>query len=365
MPPAATAPGAAWDIWCRVIDNHGDAGVCWRLAGALAAWGLRVRLHIDDASALAWMAPDGCRGVEVRPWPGDDALPVAGDVVIEAFGCDPPAGVVAAMSRRPRPPVWLNLEYLSAEPYVERSHGLPSPQPGGLTKWFFYPGFTPRTGGLLRETGLLTRRAAFDSDAWLAARGWARRPGETVASLFCYGQAPVPALLQRLSGQPTLLLATPGHAQQLLAGASATAGALPPGVRVIALPWLTQADYDQLLWACDLNFIRGEDSLVRAIWAGAPFVWQIYPQHDGAHAPKLQAMLAALNPPADAAAFFWAWNGLAASPALPPWPQREPWRAACERWRRELSRPPDLATQLLDFVADRARRDAGFHGPAC
>ena len=46
-----------------------------------------------------------------------------------------------------------------------------------------------------------------------------------------------------------------------------------------------------MLWACDFNFVRGEDSLVRAIWAGKPFVWQIYPQDDNAHYAKLEAFL--------------------------------------------------------------------------
>ncbi len=162
-------PSLLWDVYCRVIDNLGDAGVCWRLAVNLAERGQRVRLFIDDPAPLAFMAPlhgHGTPGVEVRAWPrsgpgpGDDAEP--GDVVIEAFGCDLPPATVAAMARRPAAPVWLNLEYLSGEAYVERSHGLPSPQPNGLRKWFFYPGFTPRTGGLLRERGLDERQQAFD-----------------------------------------------------------------------------------------------------------------------------------------------------------------------------------------------------------
>ena len=54
-----------WDLFCRVVDNFGDVGVCWRLACELARRGDAVRLWIDDASALAWMAPDGMAGVEV------------------------------------------------------------------------------------------------------------------------------------------------------------------------------------------------------------------------------------------------------------------------------------------------------------
>ncbi len=361
LPPACQPGLARWDIWCRVIDNHGDLGVCWRLARGLSARGCAVRLFVDDPSALAWMAPQGGAGVQVLPWTEAGPWPEAAEVVIEAFGCDPPASVVAQMSQRPRPPVWLNLEYLSAEAYVERSHGLPSPQQGGLTKWFFYPGFTARTGGLLREDGLLAARQAFDGAAWLAQRGWAPRAGERVVSLFCYANPALPALLQRLAAQPTLLLVPPGPAQQALAGLTPRAG-----LRVQALPWLTQPDFDRLLWACALNFVRGEDSLVRALWAGAPFVWQLYPQHDLAHAAKLQAFLQQMQAPADVAELAMAWNGLAAGAsgpakrppgqALPPIPAlaASPWQQACLAWRAHCAAQHDLVTQLLLFAASRA-----------
>ena len=173
--------GMNWDIYCRVIDNYGDVGVVWRLARDLAARGEQVRLWLDDASALEWMAPAGQpANVQLLAWPAGpdmDAEPT-GDVVIEAFGCQLPESVVARMAARPKPPHWINLEYLSAESYVERSHGLQSPQfsgPGrGLIKRFFYPGFNPRTGGLLREPGLLALQEMFDPQAWLAGQGQQR-----------------------------------------------------------------------------------------------------------------------------------------------------------------------------------------------
>ena len=332
--------GLLWDVYCRVVDNLGDAGVCWRLAANLALRGQRVRLVIDDASPLTFMAPQGLPDVQVLPWPGPA---VAGDVVVEAFGCDPPAPTVAAMAARPRPPVWINLEYLSAEDYVERSHGLPSPQwngPGrGLTKWFFYPGFSAATGGLLREPGLMARRAAFDRDAWLAQQGIANRPGERIVTLFCYDNTALPALLQDLAAEPTLLLLTPGPAQRQVSQA-------PPTVRLQALPWLEQAAFDALLWSADLNFVRGEDSLVRAIWAGAPFVWQAYPQHDGAHRAKVEALLAVLQAPPAVADAWRAWNGLG-----PTWPGVQALAPALFlQLRHTLQAQQDLATQLLAFV---------------
>jgi uncharacterized repeat protein (TIGR03837 family) len=351
-----------WDLFCRVIDNHGDAGVAWRLACDLAGRGHAVRLWIDDPSPLAWMAPDGAAGVEVRHWTPAAAQRDVGDVVVELFGCEPPDRFVEAMAARTPPPVWINLEYLSAEPYVERSHGLPSPQHGGpgrgLTRWFFFPGFTPRTGGLLREPTLAAERRAFDRTAWLAGHGIGAEPGERLVSLFCYPTAPLAGLLAGLAHKPSLLLVAGGPVQQALAGLS-----LPEGVRVHMLPWLTQTDFDRLLWACDVNFVRGEDSLVRALWAGAAFAWQIYPQHDGAHAAKLDAWLvrwAAACPGAEQdhaaiAAFMRGWNGLAAWPA--PWPDMAAWQQAAAGWRRELAVQADLTTRLQAFVLQKLGAD--------
>lgn len=336
-----------WTLFCRVIDNLGDVGVCWRLARGLALRGQQVSLVIDDGSALAWMAPGGAQGVQVLPWPSDGRLPACGDVVVEAFGCDPPPAFVQVMAARTRPPVWLNLEYLSAEAYVERSHGLPSPQRNGLMKWFFYPGFSTRTGGLLREPGLLQRVADANGPAFLGSLGCAPRPGERVVSLFCYDNPALPALLQSLAGQPTLLLLTPGPAQRQVQTA-------PPKVRLVRLPWLSQDDYDRLLWACDLNFVRGEDSLVRALWAGQAFVWQIYPQPDGAHVTKLQALVDTLGAPPAVARLWRAWNGVGALPwpGLPP--LRPDWQQACERGRERLTAQTSLVDQLLGFVAEKA-----------
>ena len=95
-----SSPSLRWDIFCRVIDNHGDLGVCWRLCADLAQRGHTVRLWVDDASALAWMAPQGCTGVAVHAWPetaalqalAQDATFQIGDVAIEAFGCELPEG---------------------------------------------------------------------------------------------------------------------------------------------------------------------------------------------------------------------------------------------------------------------------------
>ncbi len=346
--------GQRWDIFCKVIDNHGDLGVSWRLARQLAGRGQAVRLWVDDASALAWMAPQGCPGVEVRPWtePLDLTGLAPGDVLIEAFGCDVPDEFVARYAAwrtaDGRNAAWINLEYLSAEGYVERSHGLPSPVmrgPGrGLAKRFFYPGFTPRTGGLLREPDLLQRQARFDPAAWLAGQRIVPAPGAQRVSLFCYEPAALPGLLERLAQQPTpvQLLVTAGRATAAVQACTA-----PPGLALHYLPYLSQDDYDHLLWACDLNFVRGEDSLVRALWAGKPLVWHIYPQHDDAHHHKLEAFLAQIEAPASLRALHRSWNGVDTRPLAAP--DLPAWGAAIGQARARLLLQPDLVSRLLDI----------------
>lgn len=340
-----------WDILCRVVDNHGDLGVCWRLAAYLATRGEHVRLWCDDASALAWMAPRGAPGVSLHPWPGGLPEGGLGDVVVEAFGCEPPPAWLAAFGAAARPPVWVNLEYLSAEAYVERCHALPSPllsgPAAGRTRWFYYPGFTPGTGGLLREPDLLQRQAAFDAGAWRRGQGLA--DDRLAVSLFCYEPPALAALLDRAADAAAHLLVTPGRAS-----AAVRRQAPRPALAVHWLAYRPQAAFDELLWACDLNCVRGEDSLVRALWAGRPFVWQIYPQDDGAHQEKLQAFLDWLQAPPSLRAFHAAWNGLA-GPGLPPLDRRllDEWRDCVQSARQSLLAQPDLVSQLLPFVNEK------------
>ncbi len=365
-------PVLHWDIFCRVIDNHGDLGVCWRLCADLAQRAQTVRLWVDDASALAWMAPKGCTGVEVRAWPSEatlqaltnDATFKLGDVVIEAFGCELPPSCQALMLRD-TPLVWINLEYLSAEGYVARSHGLASPVMSGpargATKWFFFPGFTPETGGLLREPNLPARQAAFDRMAWLSALPLDTPvvENERLISLFCYEPQALPELLTQLSqgDAPTRLLVAQGRPSAAIAAATQSIQMPHDGagqLHISQLPYFSQIDFDHLLWACDLNLVRGEDSLVRALWAGQPWVWHIYPQDDLAHHEKLEAFELALGMPMDLRKFHAVWNGMETGP-LPALSHAklEAWRDWSHLVKLRLQSQNDLTNQLMGFVAQK------------
>lgn len=375
-------PALQWDVFCRVIDNFGDIGVCWRLATQLAGQGQRVRLWVDDASALAWMAPQGCPGVEVRDWhaPPPGAQEALTDVMVEAFGCEIApefiAGTAQQASARGQKPVWINLEYLSAERYVERNHRLPSLLSSGpaqgWTRWFFYPGFTAATGGLLHEPDLMQRQEAFDVAAWRNAHAHPSLPvpagaaGAAVRwiSLFCYEPTALPQWLQlcEAASTPTHLLVAPGrpaHAvrqalgissKNVLQGTTDKRGQLYISYRTPC----PQAVFDEMLWACDLNAVRGEDSLVRGLWAGKALIWHIYPQDDDAHHAKLQAFLDWLQAPASLRQFHHTWNGLDDLPLQ--WPDdgtlRE-WTACVQAARARLLMQDNLVAQLLGFVMEK------------
>lgn len=372
--PAASLPPLVWDVFCHVVDNLGDLGVCWRLSTELVRRGHRVRLWVDQPDPLRWMAPGALEGhhpgVTVMAWTSDltpaqcDRLSPA-DVWIETFGCDPPPAMIDSLARRiasgDPPPVWINLEYLSAESYVERSHRLPSPVMSGplkgLTKWFFYPGFTAATGGLLREPDLDSRRAAFDRPAWERRKNLLPCASPQVV-VFCYEPPLLGMFLeQAIAEDPGVrwLLASDRSAQAVRLAAEHAA--LTNRIQAVELPALSQGEFDELLWASDLNLVRGEDSLVRAIWAGQPFVWNIYPQHDNAHHAKLMAFLDWLDAPPSLRRFHRAWNGLdtgpAAAQAWPGWAALGEWRDCTHAARRRLLAQPDLTTQLCEFVAEK------------
>ncbi len=366
-----------WDIFCTVVDNYGDIGTCWRLARQLAdEHGAHVRLWVDNLERFACLCPSVSTSaevqqigpIEVRCWLPDFPVVDVADVVIEAFACELPPSYIAAMCRNSSPPVWINLEYLSAETWVEDCHSLPSSVAGRpVTKYFYFPGFTSKTGGLLRECRLPAARKAFDAAAqaefWRNLGMTPPAAGEIRISLFCYDNPALTDLLQSWAAGPavtTLLTASGAATEQTAAWLGA---ALAPGetscreaLTVHALPFLSQSDYDRLLWGCDVNFVRGEDSFVRAQWAERPCVWQIYPQAENVHLLKLEAFLDRYLDgfsQAEVVRRCWqAWNGL--GDMVPAWRDFAANRQLIEQhgtaWASHLDRIGELVDNLARFV---------------
>lgn len=392
VPPISARPD--WDIFCKVVDNLGDIAVCWRLARQLASeHGLRVRLWVDRLDTFAQLcaqvdptlSSQEVQGVAVRRWqtPFPALQPAA--VVLETFACRIPESFVEAMARQSPRPLWINLDYLSAEQWVAGFHGLPSPHPRlALDKFFFFPGFTADTGGLLREADLLARQHEFVGSADLQADFWrqtglpAPATGTLLVSLFAYENPAIGDLLAlwEASDTPVCCMAPlsrtlPGiesyAGRSLRAGDVLCRGALE--IRV--LPFLEPDLYDRLLWLCDLNFVRGEDSFVRAQWAAQPLVWHIYPQEEAAHLAKLGAFLgiycAELSPAAAAALreFWHAWNAgrVTGGRVTGGRVEKAHWqelaaalqtlRKHARQWQKELARQEDLSSRLVTFARSK------------
>lgn len=378
----------SWDIFCRVIDNFGDIGVSWRLARQLRLdYQQAVRLWVDDLKSLACIAPQikpdltrqFLHGVEICHWQQPFPAAVPADVVIEMFACDLPDIFVTAMVQSEHPPIWINLEYLSAERWVPEYHGLCSPHPRHhLNKTFFFPGFVPGTGGLLREKDLLEQRQAFDKNAewqfWQSIGLPERSAGEYRVSLFCYEHAPLAELIDIWIQSPVsvvLIIPQGVVADQVVrimnTRSKRDSSVIKSGqLSVQIIPFLEQSRYDRLLWACDLNFVRGEDSFVRAQWAGKPLVWHIYPQSDNIHWKKLDAFLdcytdqAVSQIPEETAdvihKLWYGWNAMSAIDSTD-------WLAFVDcfhaialhsmDWMRQLALQNDLTCNLVKYVRNQ------------
>ncbi|BBP72090.1 hypothetical protein PHLH6_40940 [Pseudomonas sp. Seg1] len=368
-----------WDIFCTVVDNYGDIGVTWRLARQLVAeHSLAVRLWVDDLRAFERICPEidstatqqWQQGVEVRHWPGEWPQTEAADVVIAAFACQLPGDYMDAMAEREKPPLWMNLDYLSAEEWVIGCHGLPSVKYKSVQKFFFFPGFQPGTGGLLRERGLLEQRRQFQQDPqaqrqFLQGLGIERAAGAQLISLFAYENAGLASWLDVLADDatPTHLLVPEGRilgdVARWLEVETLSVGAIHvrQALTVQVLPFVRQDQYDHLLWCCDFNAVRGEDSFVRAQWAGRPMLWHIYQQDEAIHLDKLDAFLALYShglSPAAAQAMNGLWQAWSAGQpigghwleARKHWPELQ---ENAEAWCLEQGLQADLATALVQF----------------
>ena len=368
------------DVFCRVVDNFGDIGVTWRLVRQLQRehnWS--IRLWVDDLKSFQRLEArvhlhalhQVIEHIEIIHWgdPAPDLIPYP--IVLCSFSCDLPATYLAQLHLRPA--LWLNLEYLSAETWVEGCHGLPSLRGDGLSSYFFFPGFNANTGGLLRERNLMTHRDRWQTDLdgqrqllarlGVSAEALATLSPDTQAArllnLFCYPHAPVAQLLEALCAESrsSVVLIPQGVATELITGR------LGPSQQVYIerIPFVSQPEYDQLLAMADLNFVRGEDSVVRALWAGRPLVWQIYPQTEGTHLIKLEAWLEMSGLAQEVKALLRSWN---AAPSGATHFTQQLTQALKQdtyaQWSRQaltlshtLAQMPDFAQALHDFCASK------------
>lgn len=379
-----------WDIFCAVVDNYGDIGVSWRLTKQLVnEYPLIINLWVDDLFSFSHILPQldpslmtqHIDGINIRQW--NDPLDIAyipGNLIIEAFGCELPYTVIDQLNQLQNsldtPPLWLNLEYLSAETWVDGCHGLTSLQPSGLKKFFYFPGFTSKTGGLICEKTLFNERQQWQSHPQnkldlftkLGLTGINRH--DKIISVFSYETQALAALceLWQTSEQKIHLLIPKGRSLNCLAHLlPCPIEALTSGQQIVhqqltlhILPMTDQQGFDRLLWSCDLNIVRGEDSFLRAQWAAKPFIWHIYPQEDNYHLVKLEAFMQIYcDNLAPEIAGSWSMLNLAfnqgkQSDVKKHWHNLDSNHSAildhAKKWPNDALNNVDLATRLVQFV---------------
>lgn len=315
-----------YDIFCRVIDNYGDIATCWRLAQHLQHHHHKqVRLYVDDLTALHALLPttdcqqanQRIQQIDIIHWQDHTHYTQAAQVVIEAFACDLPPTYRQLMLAQHC--LCINLEYFSCEDWVQGCHALASLQHDGLRKYFFFPSILPATGGVIFEPDYQQRQQAFtDTQQQLWCQQWQLplpRNNSLRISLFAYENNAINSLLTTLAageqpidaylpiGKLNNALATEWQIP-LSAGESIKLGQL----HLHIIPFLPQSQFDALLWLCDINFVRGEESLIRALLTGKPFVWHIYPTDDDAHWQKLAAFQQAYQMPNSLVQLHHDWN---------------------------------------------------------
>ena len=386
-----------WHIFCKVVDNYGDIGVSWRLAKQLVSnHQQQVTLWVDDHISFSHICPNvhtqashqQVQGITVRHWAEPfvfAATDPIGDVVIEAFACELPATYLHAMQNQHNSsagkPRWVNLEYLSAEPWVESCHLSTSPIKG-MRKTFFFPGFSAATGGLMFDNPLITlpqhMAAGHAQNSFiqhLCSQGYMATPPPTAVwhiTLFGYQGAPVATFLNKLAQACSQPL---GHSVQLWV----LGGQLNPAIsqwlgqplanhhavvhsqlHLTVLPFLSQEEHDQLLAMSHLNIVRGEESFVRAQMLGKPMLWQIYPQDDNAHHAKLNAFLDKYTEGApkhlqeQIRQWHHYWNQLG-NPCTPAprglFEGMTQWQQHATIWQQKLLNNGDLTANLVKFCS--------------
>ena len=271
------------DVFCDVIDNFGDAGVCLRLCRDFSKKNYEVRLFCNNVNILSKITNSedaSNRFLSLLSWSDKNMDYSPSEVVIQAFSVRLPDNLIKKIKNRHSTVV--NLEYLTAEPFAEDCHKLPS-YVDGFESFFFFPGFTKKTGGVVIEDSFLDKLTKTN-----------RKESQKI-TLFSYENEKVKNVINSLNKEKFILNIFEGKGLNnfnnlLKLNLSAGDEYKLNELTVRVLPMVSQDEYDSYLIDSKLNLVRGEDSIVRAMLTGNPFLWHIYPQEEDAHKDKIEAL---------------------------------------------------------------------------
>lgn len=302
------------DIFCEIIDNYGDIGVVYRTAKELQKIfpesKIRVFLNRLDEfkkinSQVLDLPSQNIDGIEYITFDylRDNANELlTAQVIIEAFGCQIPEEYMEIAYDNSE--LLINLEYLSAEDWIEDFHLQSSPLGRGkLKKVFFMPGFTEKSGGVIADSNYLERiQRVLENKEFYEKKYLSDiedRENKIIGTLFSYEKNFTPLLedLKKLDKDVVILAMgekTQDSLRKILKNFSIEdfRNSLKYGkIEIRFLNFLNQEEYEELINIVDFNFVRGEDSFIRAVLTGKPYMWHIYCQEEYAHMDKIEGFL--------------------------------------------------------------------------
>ena len=278
------------DIFCQVIDNYGDVGVAYRLAREFKRVypNKKLRFVINQTEELNLIRKS--EDIEIILYKDISKIENSADLIIESFGCEIPKEYMDKALKNVK--LIINLEYFSAEKWVDDFHLQESFLGGNLKKYFFIPGLSEKSGGILLDNEFLERKKKVEANKeYYLEKFGIKEKYDLIGSVFSY-EKNFDSLIEELKklGKKIILLILSEKTQKNFIKYFDN-GNNYDKIKFVKLPFFTYDKYEDLLALCDFNLVRGEDSFVRALLLGKPFLWHIYPQDENTHIKKLESFL--------------------------------------------------------------------------
>ena len=278
------------DIFCQVIDNYGDVGVAYRLAREFKRVypNKKLRFVINQIEELNLIRKS--EDIEIILYKDISKIENSADLIIESFGCEIPKEYMDKALKKSK--LIINLEYFSAEKWVDDFHLQESFLGGNLKKYFFIPGLSEKSGGILLDNEFLERKKKVEANKeYYLEKFGIKEKYDLIGSVFSY-EKNFDSLIEELKklGKKIILLILSEKTQKNFIKYFDN-GNNYDKIKFVKLPFFTYDKYEELLALCDFNLVRGEDSFVRALLLGKPFLWHIYPQDENTHIKKLESFL--------------------------------------------------------------------------
>ena len=278
------------DIFCQVIDNYGDVGVAYRLAREFKRVypNKKLRFVINQIEELNLIRKS--EDIEIILYKDISKIENSADLIIESFGCEIPKEYMDKALKNVK--LIINLEYFSAEKWVDDFHLQESFLGGNLKKFFFIPGLSEKSGGILLDNEFLERKKKVEANKeYYLEKFGIKEKYDLIGSVFSY-EKNFDSLIEELKklNKKVILLILSEKTQKNFIKYFDN-GNNYDKIKFVKLPFFTYDKYEELLALCDFNLVRGEDSFVRALLLGKPFLWHIYPQDENTHIKKLESFL--------------------------------------------------------------------------